>query len=85
MNAPVAQVWDFIPVVGQFAIKRRLRCDCELPLQWTKETTHTSRAALRPGTGAVVKISARLDCDAVSPLGSVVMPGSASFKQHTTA
>ena len=25
-NALVAQVWDFIRVVGQFAIKRRLRC-----------------------------------------------------------
>ena len=38
-----------------------------------EEATHTSRAA-----PAVVKISAGLDCEAVSPLGSVVMPGSAS-------
>ena len=30
---------------------------------------------MRPGTAAVVKMSASLDCDAVSPLGSVVKPG----------
>ena len=42
-------------------------------------------AALRPGTAAVVKISAGLDCVAVSPLGSVVMPASASFMPQTTA
>ena len=42
-----------------------------------EEATHTSRAALRPVTAAVVKISAGLDCEAVSSsLGSVVMPGS---------
>ena len=35
-----------------------------------EEATHTSRAALRPGTAAAVKISAGLDCVAVSPLGS---------------
>ena len=51
----------------------------------TEEATHTSRAALRPGTAAMVKISAGLDCEAVGPLGSVVMPGSASFKPDTTA
>ena len=39
----------------------------------------------RPGTAAVVKTSAGLDCDAVSPLGFVVMPGSASFRPQTTA
>ena len=33
------------------------------------------QAALRPGTAAEVKISAGLDCEAVSPLGSVVSPG----------
>ena len=49
------------------------------------EATHTSRAAMRPGTAAVVKISAGLDCEAVSPLGSVVMPGSESLKPQTTA
>ena len=26
VNTLVTQVWDFIPVVGRFAIKRRLRC-----------------------------------------------------------
>ena len=49
-----------------------------------EDATHTSRAALRPGT-AEVKISAGLDCEAVSPLGSVVMPRSASFTPQTTA
>ena len=38
-----------------------------------EEATHTSRAALRPVIAAVVKISAALDCEAVSLLGSVVM------------
>ena len=55
-----------------------------LPLQW-EEATHTSRAALRPGKAAVVRISAGLDCEAVSLVGSVVMPGSASFMPQTTA
>ena len=53
-----------------------------------EEATHTSRAALRPGTAAEVRISAGLDCEAVSPLDSVQMPGSTSFsrrprRQHT--
>ena len=39
-----------------------------------EEATNTFRAALRPGTAAVVKMSAGLDCEAVSPLGSVAMP-----------
>ena len=50
-----------------------------------EEATHTSWAALRPGTAAVVKISAGLDCEAVSPLGSVAIPGSASSMPQTTA
>ena len=43
-----------------------------------EEATHTSRAALRPGTAAIVKKkrSAGLDCASVSPLGSVEIPGS---------
>ena len=36
-----------------------------------EEATQTSRAALRPWTPAVVKISAGQDCEEVSPLGSV--------------
>ena len=48
------------------------------------EATHTLEQHCVLGT-AVIKISACLDCDAVSPLGSEVMPGSASFKPHTTA
>ena len=51
----------------------------------TEEATHTSKAALRPGTAAVVRISAGLNCEAVSLLGSVVMPGSASLTPQTTA
>ena len=34
-----------------------------------EETTHTFRAAQRPGTAAVVKISAGLDCEAVRSPG----------------
>ena len=48
------------------------------------ESTHTSWAALRPGT-VVVKRSAGLVCVAVRPLGSAVMAGSASFMSQTTA
>ena len=49
-----------------------------------EEATHTSRAALRPGTAAVVKnISRAWTCEAVSHLGSVVMPGSSSFMPQT--
>ena len=44
-----------------------------------EDASHTSRAVLRPGTAAVAKRSAGLDCVAVSHLGFVVMPGSASF------
>ena len=47
--------------------------------------TQISRAALRPGTAAVVKRSASLDCASVSPLGSVVMPGSARLSPPKTA
>ena len=50
----------------------------ELPLQWRRPHTRPG-AALRPGTAAVVKISAGLDSEAVSPLGTVVMSESASF------
>ena len=47
---------------------------------------HTrAQAALRPGTAVVVKRSASLDCVSVSPLGSVVIPGSASLSPPKTA
>ena len=49
-----------------------------LPLQWRRPRT-------RPGTAAAVRISAGLDCEALSPLGSVVMPGSASVMPQTAA
>ena len=70
----VAQVWDFMPVVRQFSIRRK-RCLRVSPRAAAalEEATHTSRAALRPGTAAVVKRSACLDCVPVSLLGSVVM------------
>ena len=66
----------------QPAFMRTLLCD--------KITGYTAcqavtRARPRPGTTAVVKISAGLDCEAVSPLGSVVMPGSASLMPQSTA
>ena len=47
--------------------------------------TKKSSAALRRGTAAVVKRSAGLDCASVSPLGSVEIPGSASFSPPKTA
>ena len=50
-----------------------------------EDATNTSRAALRPGTSAAVKISAGLDCASVSPLGSVLIPGSAIFIFPRTA
>ena len=80
----LSQFHDFVSVVREFAIKCRLRC---VPPRAAaiEEATQTSRAALRPGIAAVVKISVSLDCEEVSPLGSAVMPRSASFKPHTTA
>ena len=50
-----------------------------------EEATHTSRAALRPGTAAVVRLSAGLDCEAVTPLCSVVIPVSGSLSPPKTA
>ena len=50
----------------------------QLLLHWERRHTRPGRP-LRPGTPAVVRRSAGLDCVALSPLGSVVMPGSASF------
>ena len=73
----VEAIGDFIPVVRLFASPRAAAR--------LGEATHTSRAALRLGTAAVVKRSAGPDCVVVSPLGSVVMPGSASFNPPKTA
>ena len=57
----LSQFHDFVSVVREFAIKCRLRC---VPPRAAaiEEATQTSRAALRPGIAAVVKISVRLDC-----------------------
>ena len=52
-------------------------------LNWENHTHTQSRAA--PWTAAVEKRSAGLDCASVSALGSVVMPGSASFNPPKTA
>ena len=77
---------NLVPVMWNFTIECRLcsissaSCCCI-----GEEATHMSRAALRPGTAAVVKRSAGLDCASVSPLGSVVMPGSASLSPPKTA
>ena len=49
------------------------------------DATHTSREALRRGTAAVVKRSAGLECVSVGPLGSMVIPGSASLSSPKTA
>ena len=62
---------------GMFFVQQRLVLHLlELPLHW--RMPQTSRAAMRPGTEAVVKRSAALDCASVSPRGSVVAPWSAS-------
>ena len=80
IECPVASVPQFrfcnVRVCDEMPPARRLR---ELLQHWERRHPH------RPETAAVVKISAGLDCEAVSPLGSVVMPGSASFKPHTIA
>ena len=59
----VTQFREFFSVLGKFAIICRLRRAAAV----LEEATHTSRAALRPGTAAVVKVSAGLDCEAVGP------------------
>ena len=48
------------------------------------EAMHTSKAALRPGTAAVVRISAGLSCVLVGPVGSVRTLESASRKPSTS-
>ena len=78
----ITQIWYFIPVVKEFTIKSCLCC-----VSWSRccigrAYTHIQ---LRRGTAAVVKRSAGLDCVDVNPLGSVVMPGSASFNPPKTA
>ena len=56
---------------GMFFVHRRLVLHLPVLLRW--KTLHTSRAALRPETAAVLETSACLDCASVSPLGSVVI------------
>ena len=75
---------DFISVMRQFTIECRCATSARAAAS-LEEAKHTSRVALRPETAAVVRISAGLDCEAVSPLGSVVIPGSANFMPQTTA
>ena len=79
MNALLPQFPDFVSAVREFTIECRLCGVSPRPAAAMEEATHTSRAALRPGTAAAVKISAGLDCEAVSPLGSAVMPEYASY------
>ena len=67
VNNLLPQLAEFISVVCQFTTECRLCSIC-----------HAQRA-LRPGTTAVVRISAGLDCEAVSSLRS------ASFMPQTTA
>ena len=60
----------------------RSKAACAASLQAAaalEDATHTSRAALRPETATVVKMSAGLNCVSVSPLGSTAIPGPASL------
>ena len=76
VNALVVQACKFIPVVGRFAVERRLR-----RVSWGCCCVGGGHTHIH--TAAVVKRSAGLDCD--RPLDSVVMPGSASIMPQTTA
>ena len=69
------QVWDFFSTVDVFRSKAARAAALE-------DATHTS---LRPGTAAVMKRSAGLDCVSVRPQVSVVTPGSASYSPPKTA
>ena len=71
VNTLLHQFPDFISVMRQFTIECRL-CSISARCRCNGGGTQTSRAALRQGPAAVVRISAGLDCEAVSPLGSVV-------------
>ena len=71
VNILLPRFSHFISVMRPFTIECRLcsistGCRCD-----GGGHAHTSRAALSPGTEAVVRVSAGLDCEAVSSLGSV--------------
>ena len=90
-NTLHSKLQDFSSTMGRFLIRNRPRC-----ISWDaaaeEDATRTSRAALRPGggggdegTAAVVKMSAGVDVVSVSCRGSVVTPGSVSFKPPSNA
>ena len=84
MNALLSQSHNFVFVVDRL----RSNAACALSPRAAaamEEATHIqSRSAFRDSRGGQ-KIRVGLACEAVSPLGSVAMPRSASFMQQTTA
>ena len=92
-------VWSAVrcPTLGKGGGRRGERVEYTIPwarrpgvlhlthllLHW--RVPNTSRAALRPWTAAVVNKSAGLGCVSVSPWGSLVTPGCASFNLPRTA
>ena len=68
VTALVTLIWDCMPVVRTFAIKRCLRCVTSCRCCIERVYTYT-RSALRPRRPAEVKRSAGLDYVAVSPSG----------------
>ena len=77
--------FSFLPVVGQFTIKC---CLCGVSSSRCcvgRGHTHVQGPAASWNSSGGKKIAAGLDCVAVSPLGSVVMPGLQSFNSPKTA
>ena len=75
-NTLHSKTLEFPPVVVVF----RSKAACAASPRAAAALEDTSRAALRPGSAAVVKISACVDVASVDPHGSVVTPESASFQ-----
>ena len=76
---------NLAPVSSQLPAKRRLRRVAGRIGSVGGRHTHTPRAALRPGAAAFVRMSAGLDCVVMSPVGSVVVLGSARFRPRTSS
>ena len=77
-------VASILSVMRKFTIECRL-CSISATFRCNGGGHAHIQGRTASGTAAVVKISAGLDCEAVSPLGSVAMPGSARFMSETTA
>ena len=76
------KLWNQMSIMSQLVSKCCLGC-VTLCSSRVWEAMHTSRSALRPGTAAVVNISAGIACVFVDPRGSVVTEESASLKPLT--